>query len=180
MRMSTSGYGLFSGLEAWQLVLLIFGLVIFYKYVIRPLNEAFGERIRAWIVGETNLYNSDEDELEQIVKRIRASKDASQMEEMEAYCLSNPRRLRGWQEYARLLHDVFDDAAAACELYERAVEKIRNKQDKALLLYRAGQLCRDHRKDAKEAERYFRAAAEKYPRTTYGAKSREQVSHMDE
>ncbi len=178
--MSSSSFSLFSGVEWWQGILIIIAAIAFYMYVIRPLNEAFGERLRAWIVGETNLYNSGEDELEQIVARIRESKDAAQMEEMEAYCLSNPRRLRGWQEYARLLHEVFNDPAAACELYERAVDKISSKQDKALLLYRAGKLCRDHRTDAKEAERYFRLAAEKYPRTTYGAKSLEQVGHRND
>ncbi len=164
-----------SAVADWPSYLLLLGLFFLFRYLIQRFCGNLAERMRAFIVGEKNLYNSDQDELEQIVKRISASRDAQMMEELEVYCQSNPRRLRAWQEYARLLLELFEDAPAACELLERAVSRVRSKQDKALLLYRAGMICREHRNDEQEAQRFFSEAAKKYPRTTYGGLSQDEL-----
>ncbi len=162
---------------------LLFGIIlasILIWFVLkRTLLPFVAEHIRAFLTGDNGSYQSADDELHRLVESIRESRDAQRLTELDAYCAENPQRLRAWQEYASLLHGSFKRSQEASELLERAASTLRDKQDCALLLYRAGIIQRDTLQQASDAQRLFRAASTRYPQSTYGKLAAKQL-HSDD
>ena len=85
--------------------------------------------------------------------------------------LRQPHRLRGWLELARLQQELLPDAAAALATLEEAAAAVRDREDAAMLLYRAGALCESVLHDSARARGIWQRAADTFPATVYGTRS---------
>ncbi len=149
---------------------LVEGL-LFKCWILPPIARELGERVYA---GGT--YSPAEDALLVLVERIRQEADRTLLPELERLVLADARRTRGWQEYARLLQDVFGDAPAALGTLRRGAEQVADKDDRAMLLCRAAYLASAALHDAALAEELYREAAGRYPRTAYGRFAAERLA----
>lgn len=123
-------------------------------------------------------YCSADDELAQLVQRITEEQDRSLLPDLEALVRRHPGRLRGWQELAHLQRTLAADPRAACETLLKGSRAVRNKQDRALLLYRAAMLRAHQLNDRQGACELLRTAADRYPRTTYGRKAGDELTRL--
>lgn len=145
------------------LALLVVLLAVMLRRWLLPL---FGQKVSDALYAGT--YLPGEDPLVVLVDRIASSSDASLLPELEALVRSDAGRLRGWQELARLQLEVFQDPGASRDALLRGVDNVRDGQDKALLLYRAGKLSVSHLHDEAAARHYYELAASRFPGTVYG------------
>ena len=145
------------------LVVLVALLAVMLRRWLLPL---FGHKVSEALYAGT--YLPGEDPLVVLVARIADEADATLLPELEALVMSDAGRLRGWQELARLLLEVFQDAKASRDTLLRGAEHVRGKEDKALLLYRAGRLSESRLNDASTARHCFEQAAARFPKTVYG------------
>ena len=104
-----------------------------------------------------------------------SEKDTALLPELRALVLRQPRRLRGWLELARLQQELQHDAAAAVATLEEAATAVREPEDAAMLLYRAGSLCASALQNMARALEIWQRAADIYPATVYGAKAAAQL-----
>lgn len=145
------------------LALLVALLAVMLRRWLLPL---FGQKVSDALYAGT--YLPGEDPLVVMVNRVATTADASLLPELEALIRSDAGRLRGWQELARLHLDVFHDAGASRDALLRGVDCVRDRQDKAMLLYRAAKLSETHLHDAAAANLIYEQAASRYPGTVYG------------
>ncbi len=143
--------------------LVLIETLLFKFWLLPPLAGELGERVYAG-----GGYSPAEDALLVLVERIRREKDGSLLPELEHQVQADSRRVRGWQEYAHVLQDVFGDAPAALDVLRRGAASVRNREDCAMLLCRAAYLAADALRDNSLARELYGEAAERYPRTAYG------------
>lgn len=144
---------------------------LLFRYWLLPrFGEVIGERVYG------GSYLPEEDALVCMAARVRESRDAALLPELRAMVTAQKSRLRGWLELARIQQDVFDDAAAAVDTLEEAEHHVRPREDRALALVRAAQLCEHTLHDAPRARSLYERAAQRYPRTVYGRRAAEQIS----
>ena len=127
--------------------------------------EKMAERLYA------GSYTPENDALARLVERLVNEKDAALLPELRALVLRQPRRLRGWLELARLQQELQHDAAASVATLEEAATAVREPEDAAMLLYRAGTLCESALQNPARAREIWQRAADVYPATVYGAKA---------
>ncbi len=132
-------------------------------WILPPIAGELGERVYAG-----GGYSPAGDALLVQVERLRQEKDRSLLPGLEKLVLADARRTRGWQEYAHVLQDVFADAPAALEVLRRGAQRVRGKEDRAMLLCRAAYLAADALRDSALAQELYGEAARRYPRTAYG------------
>ncbi len=159
------GQGLFSLLcllGALAVLALVEG-VIFKCWILPPVAGELSERVYAG-----GGYTPAEDALLCCVGRIREERQRELLPELERLVLADARRARAWQEYAHVLCEVFADAPAALGVLRRGVERVRDREDRAMLLCRAAYLAQDSLHDAALAQELYREAAQRFPRTSYG------------
>lgn len=164
---------MFGGQAARGIVLLLLALAVLavvegllFRYWVLPgWSDKVAERLYA------GSYNPEDDALAQLVDRMLREKDASALPRLRMLVQSQPRRLRGWLELARLQLELLHDAAAALTTLEEGAAMVRDAEDAALLLYRAGSMCELALHDSDRARSFWRQAADRYPATVYGAKS---------
>ena len=113
-------------------------------------------------------YFPEEDELAQLSARIRRAEDVSRLPDMHKLVRSQRKRARGWLELARLQQDIAQDNEAALKILLEGAEAVRDPEERAMFLYRAGALAADKLQSPIRAAEYFTRAATAYPRTTYG------------
>lgn len=136
---------------------------LLFRYWLLPrLGEAVGERVYG------GSYVPEEDTLVCLAARIRETRDRGLLPELRALVLAQPGRVRGWTELAHLHQDLFDDPRTALDTLLEAEAHVRNKEERAMLLVRAAQLCEGSLHDPAAAQTYYARAAERYPRTVYG------------
>ncbi len=152
---------------AWLLGALV-GLAvletaIFKFWILPPFAGELGERVYAG-----GGYTPAEDALLVFVERIRQEKAAELLPELEKRVLADARRARGWLEYAHVFQEVFGDTSAALDVLRKGVVRVRDKEERAMLLCRAAYLAMDALRDSTLARELYSEAAERYPRTAYG------------
>lgn len=141
---------------------------LLFRYWLLPrLGEAVGERVYG------GSYVPEEDALVRLTARIRETRDRELLPELHAMVLAQPRRVRGWTELAHVYLDLFDDPRAALETLVEGETRVRNKEERAMLLVRAAQLCDNALHDKAAAQEYYARAAEHFPRTVYGKQAAE-------
>lgn len=112
-------------------------------------------------------YTSSDDVVVRLAAQIRQTHSEKDLILLKRYAEENPHFLRAQTEYASVLKDVFCRPHEAANVYETAAARLRNKQDKALFLYRAACLF-DGCSQTENAHRLWRETAELYPETVYG------------
>lgn len=143
--------------------------LMFRLWLLPRLGEAVGERVYG------GSYVPEEDALVRLVARVRESRDAALLPELRTLVLAQPRRVRGWLELARVYQDVFDNPGAAVDTLAEGEAHGRDKEERAMLLVRAAQLCESALHEPARAQTYYARAAEKYPRTVYGREAAERA-----
>lgn len=158
------GIALFLG--ALAILAVVEGLLFRY-WLLPALGEAIGQRVYG------GSYLPEDDALVCLLERVRDSRDAALLPELRSMVAAQGWRVRGWLELARTEQDVFADPQAALQTLLEGERRVRDKEDRALLLLRAARLCENVIHDSAAARTHYTAAAERYPRTVYGAKSAE-------
>lgn len=154
------------GLFLGGLALLALAEGLMFRYWLLPrLGDAIGERVYG------GSYLPEEDALVCLVARVREQQDPALLPELAHMVRQQKGRLRGWLELARVHQDVFADARAAAEVLEEAEHCVHSREDRALVLVRAAQLCEHALSDAARADALYARAAERYPRTVYGQRA---------
>lgn len=164
---------MFGGETTQGIILLLVALVLLavvegllFRYWVLPgWGEKMAERLYA------GSYTPENDALARLVERLVSEKDAALLPELRALVLRQPRRLRGWLELARLQQELQHDAAASVATLEEAATAVREPEDAAMLLYRAGTLCESALQNMARAREIWQRAADVYPTTVYGAKA---------
>lgn len=138
---------------------------LFFRFVLLPrMGEAVGEKIYG------GTYIPADDVLVQAVEEVRRTKDKEKLPALRAMVQADRSRLRGWLELARLYRDEFADAQSALETLEEGADCVSGKEDRALLLYRAAQVCEQLGKPDRRRD-LLQRAAQRYGRTVYGKKA---------
>lgn len=146
---------------------------LLFRYWLLPrLGEAVGERVYG------GSYVPEEDALVRLTARLHETRDRELLPELRALVLAQPRRVRGWTELARLYQDLFDDPAAARDTLLEGETHLRNKEERALLLVRAAQVCENGLHNPAAAQELYARAAERFPRTVYGKQAAERRGKM--
>lgn len=159
------------GLFLGGLAVLALAEGLLFRYWLLPrLGDAIGERVYG------GSYLPEEDALVCLVARVRESRDRTLLPELERMVHGQSGRLRGWLELARVQQDIFEDARAALATMREGATRVSGKEDRALLLVRAAQLCDSALADAAQAKELYTEAAERYPRTVYGRRAAEQIN----
>lgn len=148
-------------LAALALLALLEGLLFRY-WILPDWGRALSERLYA------GSYTPDQDPLASLVAQLAEEHDAQLLAKLEQLVRRDPRRVRGWLEWARLLAEEYGNPAGAVDVLLEGERRVRAKEDRAMLLCRAAHLCETRLKDTKKAEELHTAAARRYPRTTYG------------
>ena len=164
---------MFGGETTQGIILLLVALVLLavvegllFRYWVLPgWGEKMAERLYA------GSYTPENDALARLVERLVSEKDTALLPELRALVLRQPRRLRGWLELARLQQELQHDAAASVATLEEAATAVREPEDAAMLLYRAGSMCESALQNSARAREIWQRAADIYPATVYGAKA---------
>lgn len=143
---------------------------LLFRYWLLPrLGDAIGERVYG------GSYLPEEDALVCFVARVREEGDRTLLPELERMVRDQSGRLRGWLELARVQQDLFDDARGAVATLREGAEHVSGKEDRALLLVRAAQLCESALSEPTTARELYAEAAKRYPRTVYGRRAAEKA-----
>lgn len=162
----------FDGFVLLGAALLVFVTVegLFCRFLLLPrMGEAIGSKLYA------GSYTPADDALVQLLEEVRRSKDAERLPELRAMVRADRSRLRGWLELARLLQDDFSHPEDALETMLEGADCVSGKEDRALLLYRAAQLCEGALRKPERARELREKAAGRYPKTVYGKKAAERL-----
>lgn len=133
----------------------------------------FGEWVADVVYGDRRL--AGDDPLEQLALEVRRTRSEEAMERMRQFAEENGDRTRVWTECANLLRDVLQRPAEAAETLERGASQVGEKEDRALLLYRAACLYDAMPGKREKAVELWALASELYPETTYGAQAAERL-----
>lgn len=139
--------------------------LLFRFWLLPKLGESIGEKVYG------GSYIPEEDALVCLVRKVRETRDADLLPTLRAIVEAHPRRVRGWLELARVQQDIFNDPRSALQTLLDGEHRIRDKEECAMLLVRAAQLCENSLHDPAAAREHYAAAAERYPRTVYGKRA---------
>ncbi len=145
--------------------------LLFKFWILPPIAHRLGERVYSG-----GSYTPAEDTLLVLAERIRKEKNRSLLAELEQLVRAESRRARAWQELAHAQHEVFGEAAAALATLRCGAERVRGKEDRAMLLCRAAYLAANSLNDAAQAQALYQEAAKRYPRTAYGQFAAQRIS----
>lgn len=146
-------------------VLAVADGLLFRYWILPSLGDKMAERLYA------GSYLPENDALAQLAERIMQEKATDAIPELAEMVQRQPDRLRGWLELAHLQHELLHDYAAALLSLEQGASCVRDREDAAMLLYRAGTLCEKAMHDPTAASRYYERAASDYADTVYGRQS---------
>lgn len=161
---------LFGGQATQGIIFLLVALAVLavvegvlFRYWILPMwGDKVAERVYA------GSYLPENDALAQLVERIISENATAEIPALEHMVRSQPNRLRGWLELARLQNELLQDVPAALQTLEQGASCMRDSEEAALLIYRAGALCSKSQNDPAAAARFFELAASRYAHTVYG------------
>lgn len=161
---------MFGGQATQGILLLLVALAVLtvvegllFRYWILPRwGDKVAERLYA------GSYLPENDALAQLAERIMNENAPGLIPALEELVRRQPGRLRGWLELAHLQQELLQDNAAALRSLEQGAAYVRDREDAALLLYRAGSLCQRVMHDSASAARFFEQASGRYADTVYG------------
>lgn len=137
--------------------------IVICKFWLLPLMaRSMSERLYA------GSYLPEDDPLVVLVERITREHSRELLPELVRMVESDPRRVRSWLELARVLEGEFSDVPEAVRRLLQGAEAVHNKEDAAMLIWRAATMCARHSDRQSEASALFRRVAEQYPNTNYG------------
>lgn len=116
-------------------------------------------------------YSPQEDKVVIVAEQIRREGDEKLLPQLEALVRADPARLRGWRELADVQLHVFHRPEDAVATLLKAEERVADKEDRALLLWRAAHWAENHLNDSARARELYARAAKKYPATVYGRRA---------
>lgn len=136
--------------------------VMFRFWILPTWGQALSERLYG------GSYYPEEDELAELAARIRRTEDTDLLPAMHRLVLKQRKRARGWLELNRLQQDIAHNPEAALQTLLEGADAVSDPEERAMFLYRAGALAADKLQSPHRAAEYFRRAADKFPKTTYG------------
>lgn len=134
-------------------------------WVLPRWAQNLGERLYA------GNYSPLEDKVVIVAEQIRREGDENLLPQLEALVRADPSRLRGWRELADVQLHVFHRPEDAVATLLKAEERVPDKEDRALLLWRAAQWAENLLNDPARARELYARAAKKYPATVYGRRA---------
>ena len=144
--------------------------LLFRCWILPSWSRALSERFYA------GAYTPDQDALASLISRLSGEHDRQLLPELERLVRRDPRRVRGWLEWARLLADEFGEPSRAAEVLLEGVRQVSRREDQAMLLCRAAHLFQTRLKEEKRAEELYACAAQRYPHTSYGKLAQSRLS----
>ena len=172
MSSGSTANGILILLASLAVLALVEGL-IFRIWILPAWGQAIGERLYG------GSYLPEEDTIARLAAQIRRSEDASLLPNLRQLVLEQKRRSRGWLELARLLQDVAHDDRAALQALLDGAESVTDREDRAMLLYRAGSLAADRIVSPAEAAELFSRAANFLPNPVYGKRAAAKLPQAD-
>ncbi len=144
------------------LVVSVAEVLIFKMWLLPSWAQAISERIYA------GSYVPEDDALVALSQRILTEHRMELVPELEKIVRSDAQRARGWLELARVCSAEQRDTLRAAEYLLEGAETVRNKEDAAMLMWRAYSLLNREEKRQQRAKEIRRSLTEKYPDTSYG------------
>jgi len=142
---------------------------LFLRYWLLPRwAQNLGERLYA---GD---YSPQEDKVVAAAEQIRRERDEKLLPQLVTLVQADSSRLRGWRELADVQLNVFHRPEDAIATLLEAEERVSDKEDRALLLYRAAQWTENRLNNPARARELYTLAAKKYPATVYGRRAGKQ------
>lgn len=121
-------------------------------------------------------YLPENDPLAMLAQKITEEHRPELIPELEHIVHADPRRTRAWLVLSQLIEAELHDAPRAVEvLLQGAAALKRNREDAALLIWRAATLCHKHASLEAKAATLHRQLAEQYPHTQYGRLAAQRV-----
>lgn len=154
-------------LAALAVLALLEGL-LFRFYLLPQLGESISEHVYG------GSYFPADDALACAVARAEKDSTPEALAALAEVVRAQSDRTRGWLELARLQQDAGKPEAAAETLAEGAAA-VREREDCALLLYRAAHLYADALHRPERAAQLCAEAASRYPETVYGRRAAEKA-----
>lgn len=151
-------------LGALVLLAVLEGLLFRY-WILPDWSARMAERLYA------GSYSREDDALACLVERIEREKNKELMPALERVVRAQSWRTRSWLELARLQQELLQDSRAALQSLEQGASTVKDREDAALLMYRAARLCEQSMHDASAARSWLQKVASVYPDTVYGRRA---------
>ncbi|MBQ9834930.1 MAG: hypothetical protein IJ985_04990 [Akkermansia sp.] len=143
-------------------IMTLLETLLFKWWVLPAWGRSISERLYA------GTYAPEDDALVALADKIRQEKDEQLMPQLVRMVQRDSRRPRAWQELANLQLYEFSQPQEAVASLLQGADKVKAKEDRAFLLYRAAKTCEQHLNDAARAKDLYEQTARRFPRTTYG------------
>ena len=143
-------------------VMAIIQGIIFKRWLLPIWAQAISERLYA------GNYFPEDDPIASLAAKIFSQHRADLIPELEKLVMSDPSRTRAWLELSRALEQEAHDNSRAADALQRGASRVRLRDDRAMLLWRASVLlCREgaHEKEGRELRE---RVAKEFPHTAYG------------
>ena len=158
------------GFSLGGIVMLLAGLgvlavvegLIFKFFLLPRMAGALSERFYA------GSYFPEDDPLALLSRKISAENRPELLPELARLVESDPHRARAWLELARLHVDLRRDIPEASRCLLQGAAAMRNREDAAMLTWRAAVLLEKSAEHAAQAPPLYQKLAEQYPATAYG------------
>lgn len=138
------------------------------------LLPAWGNAVSECVYGGS--YTPDQDAIVSLAARIRREHNRALLPDLERLVRLDPTRARGWMEWFSLLHEESRDDKGALEALLEGVRCVRDKEDKAMFLYRAARFCEQQLNNPSRAKDLYTEATQRFPRTSYGRQARAKLT----
>ncbi len=146
-------------------VLAVLEGLLFRYWILPDWSDKMAEHLYA------GSYSREDDALASLAERIETGKNPELVPELVRLVHAQSWRFRGWLELARVQQDVLADARAALQTLEEGSRAVKDPEDRALLMYRAAQLCEKNLQDSAAAHAWLQKVAELHPNTVYGRRA---------
>lgn len=143
-------------------VLAVLEGCIFKLLVLPRLAGYISERLYA------GNYVPEDDPLALLARRISAENRPDLIPDLERLVEADPRRVRAWLELAHVLESLLHDTPRAVQRLLQGAECAPNREDAALLIWRAATLFEKHAELAPQALPLFRRLSSEFALTSYG------------
>lgn len=154
-------HGILLLLGALAVFALIEGL-LFKLWLLPSWGQSIGEKLYG------GSYLPEQDELALLSRLIRSTEDVSRLPALKTLVLRQRARARGWLELARLQQDIAQNNEEALQTLLEGSAAVSDKEDRAMLLYRAATLAEKQLHAPARAAEYYARTAHNYPNTVYG------------
>lgn len=150
-------------------VMALLEVVLLRSWVLPAWSQSIGERLYA------GSYTPAQDAVVALADEVRKTGDAALLPALGRLVRADPSRLRGWRELADVQLNIFKRPEDAFQTLVEAAGRVGDKEERAMLLYRAAHMAESLPGRADEAQRLYSTAASRYPRTVYGRKAAEKA-----